>query len=78
MSGLITNTHLLDVLNHPSDANIGFMLSIYNLGCFTGCVISWLIGDYAGRRNVNFLAMVWVMVRVHGQHITILFLNLCS
>ncbi|VUC36527.1 unnamed protein product [Clonostachys rosea] len=62
MSGLITNEHLLDTLGHPNDAQLGFMLSIYNLGCFTGCILSWLIGDHTGRRNVIFISMAWIFV----------------
>ncbi|KAK9492601.1 putative sugar transporter [Lipomyces doorenjongii] len=38
------------------------MLSIYNLGCFTGCILNFLFGDYFGRRRAIWISMLWIMI----------------
>ncbi|KAJ5389006.1 general substrate transporter [Penicillium cataractarum] len=62
MCGLVTNVDLLRVLKNPSDSALGIMLSIYNLGCFTGCFINWVIGDGIGRRKAIYFAMGWIII----------------
>lgn len=61
-SGIITNKSFLEVMGHPNDSLTGIIVSIYNLGCFTGCIINFFISDYLGRRRAMWLAMAWIIV----------------
>lgn len=61
-SGIIGNEHFLDVMNHPNDSLMGIIVSIYNLGCFTGCILNFFIGDWLGRRRAMWFAMGWIIV----------------
>ncbi|KAK5102284.1 hypothetical protein LTR24_000194 [Lithohypha guttulata] len=61
-SGIIGNEHFLDVMNHPNDSLMGIIVSIYNLGCFTGCILNFIIGDWLGRRRAMWFAMGWIIV----------------
>lgn len=49
-------------MSHPGDSLMGIIVSIYNLGCFTGCVINFAIGNWLGRRRAMWLAMAWIIV----------------
>jgi MFS family permease len=62
-SGIIGNSDFLRVVNNPDPSLLGIIVSIYNLGCFTGCIINFFIGDYLGRRKAMWFAMVWIIVR---------------
>ncbi|GAM35110.1 hypothetical protein TCE0_015f03161 [Talaromyces pinophilus] len=62
MSGLVTNKNFLDVVNNPNDSTEGIMLSIYNLGCFSGCILNIFLADYFGRRRSIWFAMAWIVV----------------
>jgi MFS family permease len=71
MSGLVTNADFLNIVGHPSATTEGIMLSIYNLGCFSGCVLNFFLGDYFGRRRAIWISMAWVVVRntsLFGPH----------
>ena len=61
-SGIVGNDHFLDTFGHPNDSLTGIIVSIYNLGCFTGCILNFFIGDYLGRRNAIWFAMSWIIV----------------
>ncbi|KAF9890352.1 hypothetical protein FE257_006018 [Aspergillus nanangensis] len=61
-SGIIENDNFLSHMNNPGDSLMGIIVSIYNLGCFSGCIVNFLIGDYLGRRRSMWLAMVWVII----------------
>lgn len=37
-------------------------MSIYNLGCFTGCILNFIVGEYLGRRRCMWFAMAWFIV----------------
>ncbi|KAK9428528.1 general substrate transporter [Lipomyces doorenjongii] len=62
MSGLVTNKNFVEVVGHPDASTEGIMLSIYNLGCFTGCILNFLLGDYFGRRRAIWISMLWIMI----------------
>ncbi|GAB1201737.1 hypothetical protein APSETT445_000329 [Aspergillus pseudonomiae] len=49
-------------MGNPGDSLMGIIVSIYNLGCFAGCIVNFLIGDWLGRRKAMWLAMVWVII----------------
>ncbi|KAL1999838.1 hypothetical protein VTN02DRAFT_3897 [Thermoascus thermophilus] len=61
-SGIIVNEDFLDLVHHPNDSLMGIILSIYNLGCFVGCILNFIFGDYFGRRRAMWIAMGWVIV----------------
>lgn len=62
-SGIVENEDFLGTMGHPGDSLLGIIVSIYNLGCFFGCIVNFVIGDWLGRRRAMWLAMVWVVVR---------------
>ncbi|KAL5332976.1 general substrate transporter [Aspergillus crustosus] len=61
-SGIVENENFLEHMNHPNDSLMGIIVSIYNLGCFTGCVVNFVIAERLGRRRAMWLAMVWVII----------------
>ncbi|KAJ6071030.1 hypothetical protein N7467_012349 [Penicillium canescens] len=60
--GILENENWLDQFNHPSDTKTGIIVSCYNLGCFAGCLVNYVIGETLGRRRTIWLAMVFVIV----------------
>lgn len=61
-SGIVGNADFLDTFGHPSPGLEGIIVSIYNLGCFTGCILSFLGCEWTGRRLAMWIAMVWIIV----------------
>ncbi|KAF2009723.1 putative Myo-inositol transporter 1 [Aaosphaeria arxii CBS 175.79] len=61
-SGIVGNEDFLNTFNHPSPGLEGIIVSIYNLGCFTGCVINFMICELTGRRLAMLTAMIWIIV----------------
>ncbi|KAK1148543.1 hypothetical protein N8T08_009549 [Aspergillus melleus] len=61
-SGIVENDDFLDTMNRPNDSLMGIIVSIYNLGCFSGCIVNFFIGEWLGRRKAMWLAMVWVLI----------------
>ncbi|SPO06397.1 probable transporter (major facilitator superfamily) [Cephalotrichum gorgonifer] len=61
-SGILQNENWLDQFDHPSDSKTGIIVSCFNLGCFTGCVISFMSGDFLGRRKAIWLGMTLVII----------------
>ncbi|KAI0192281.1 putative Myo-inositol transporter 1 [Xylaria flabelliformis] len=60
--GLISNPSFLDVVGHPSSAFLGFIVSSYNLGCFSGCGLNFMIGSRWGRKHALWLALFLVII----------------
>jgi MFS family permease len=58
----VGNPDFLDTFGHPSPALEGIIVSIYNLGCFTGCILSFIFCEKTGRRLAMWIAMVWIIV----------------
>jgi MFS family permease len=61
-SGIIGNADWLDTFGHPAPALEGIIVSIYNLGCFSGCILSFCFCEKTGRRLAMWIAMVWIIV----------------
>lgn len=61
-SGIVGNEDFLAVVHHPSAGVLGIIVSIYNLGCFTGTIVSFITGDRLGPRKSMWFAMVWIIV----------------
>ncbi|WOO83056.1 Sugar transporter STL1 [Vanrija pseudolonga] len=61
-SGIVGNQHFLDTFGHPSPGMMGIIVSIYNLGCFSGCIVAFLFCEKLGRRKSMWFAMVFVLI----------------
>ncbi|KAI9801921.1 MAG: hypothetical protein M1833_002236 [Piccolia ochrophora] len=61
-SGIVGNEDFKEKAGYPGDSLLGIIVSIYNLGCFTGCVLAFFFADYFGRRRSMWIAMVWIIV----------------
>ncbi|RLL99967.1 hypothetical protein CFD26_107062 [Aspergillus turcosus] len=61
-SGIVENEDFLATMHHPNDSLLGIIVSIYNLGCFTGCIINFVIAEWLGRRRAMWFAMIWIII----------------
>ena len=61
-SGIVGNEDFLNTFNHPSPGLEGIIVSIYNLGCFTGCILSFIFCERTSRRLAMWIAMIWIIV----------------
>lgn len=61
-SGIIGNEHFRDTFDHPSAALEGIIVSIYNLGCFSGCILTFIVCEKLGRRKSMWLAMAFILI----------------
>ena len=61
-SGIVGNADFLDTFDHPSPALEGIIVSIYNLGCFTGCILTFIFAAKTGRKLAMWIALVWIIV----------------
>lgn len=66
-SGIIGNPDWLDQFNHPGPDLEGIIVSIYNLGMFSGCILNFFVAEKLGRRRAMWLAMVFVIVSITTQ-----------
>ena len=60
--GIVGNSDFLQTFNNPSSALEGIIVSSYNLGAFTGCIISFFYCEQLGRRKAMWLAMAFIIV----------------
>ena len=61
-SGIVGNADFLNIVQHPSAGILGIIVSIYNLGCFSGTIVSFLFSDSLGPRLSMWIAMMWIIV----------------
>ncbi|QIW99754.1 hypothetical protein AMS68_005272 [Peltaster fructicola] len=61
-SGLVNNPDWRQTFGNPSSGLEGIIVSIYNLGAFSGCILTFFIGEKIGRRWCIFLAMIIIVV----------------
>ncbi|KAF2755346.1 general substrate transporter [Pseudovirgaria hyperparasitica] len=61
-SGIVGNESFRAQFNHPNPSLEGIIVSIYNLGCFTGCILSFIFCERTGRRLAMWIAMCWIIV----------------
>jgi MFS family permease len=73
-SGIITNPSFLETFNNPDPGLEGIIVSIYNLGCFSGCILAFMFCEATGRRLAMWIAMCWIIV---GFHLTTTYLMRC-
>ncbi|KAF2996122.1 hypothetical protein E8E14_002596 [Neopestalotiopsis sp. 37M] len=61
-SGIVGNQDFLDQFGHPSPSLEGIIVSIYNLGAFSGCILTFAVCDRTGRRMAMWIAMLFIIV----------------
>lgn len=66
-SGIIGNTDFRETFGYPGEGLEGIIVSIYNLGCFTGCILAFTICERIGRRKCMWFAMCFIIVSFVGH-----------
>ncbi|KAF2488091.1 putative MFS sugar transporter [Neohortaea acidophila] len=61
-SGIVTNTNWKQTFSNPTSSIEGIIVSIYNLGAFAGCILTFVWGEKCGRRLCMWIAMGWILV----------------
>ncbi|EXL60717.1 hypothetical protein FOCG_00010 [Fusarium oxysporum f. sp. radicis-lycopersici 26381] len=61
-AGIVGNEDWKQTFGHPSSSLEGIIVSVYNLGALSGCVVSFLTGEKLGRRASMWFAMAWIIV----------------
>ncbi|KAK4494624.1 hypothetical protein PRZ48_013980 [Zasmidium cellare] len=61
-SGIVGNEDWLNTFGHPGSGLEGIIVSIYNLGAFSGCILTFIWGERFGRRLCMWVAMGWIIV----------------
>jgi MFS family permease len=61
-SGIIGNENFRTQFGNPNTGLEGIIVSIYNLGCFTGCIFAFLFCERTGRRLAMWIAMGFIIV----------------
>lgn len=59
--GIVTNANWMETFDHPDSGLEGIIVSIYNLGAFSGCIIGFFTGERLGRRLSMWFAMTWIV-----------------
>lgn len=77
-SGIVGNQHFLDTFDHPSPGLEGIIVSIYNLGCFTGCILAFIFCEKTGRRLAMWIAMCFIIVSTHSHNQLIVGIGRCN
>ena len=60
-SGIVGNEDWRNTFGNPSSALEGIIVAIYNLGAFSGCILTFFIGEKLGRRVCMWFAMAWIV-----------------
>lgn len=61
-SGIVNNPDFKKTFHNPSSGKEGIIVSIYNLGAFSGCIVAFVISERLGRRKCMWFAMCWIIV----------------
>jgi MFS family permease len=64
--GIVINENWKETFGHPGSGLEGIIVSIYNLGAFSGCVLSFFTGERLGRRVSMWFAMAWIVSSAPG------------
>jgi MFS family permease len=76
-SGIVGNQDWRTTFGNPSSALEGIIVSIYNLGAFAGCILTFFIGEKLGRRLCMWFAMAWI-VSLNSRNILGQVMLMCS
>jgi MFS family permease len=52
----------MKTFHNPDSGLEGIIVSIYNLGAFSGCFLTFWFGEKCGRRLCMWVAMGWIIV----------------
>ncbi len=61
-SGIVGNDDFLSTFGYPNSGLEGIIVSIYNLGCFSGCILAFFFCERTGRRIAMWIAMCFIIV----------------
>ncbi|KAH0353887.1 putative MFS sugar transporter, partial [Aureobasidium melanogenum] len=61
-SGIVGNADWRKTFGYPGSGLEGIIVSIYNLGAFSGCILAFSGGEKAGRRLSMWIAMVFIII----------------
>ena len=50
--GIIVGQEFEEYFNNPSPSLIGFVTSVYDLGCFAGALLTLVVGEWLGRKRM--------------------------
>lgn len=64
---VITGEDFLNQFNNPQGSFLGFVVLIYTLGCFFGCIVNYYLGNWLGRRRTIACAMGAIIIGVTLQ-----------
>ncbi|KAH7125711.1 hypothetical protein B0J11DRAFT_568449 [Dendryphion nanum] len=62
--GIMVGAPFLAFFDNPSPATLGFVTSIYDLGCFAGAIISSFVGERLGRRWMLLISTVIMTIGI--------------
>jgi MFS family permease len=62
LSSVVSNTDFLNVIDNPNDVRLGALVASYNLGSFTGAILTFIFAEKLGRRWCMWAAMAWITV----------------
>lgn len=60
-SGIVGNEDFRNTFGYPGQAEEGIIVSIYNLGAFSGCIVNFFVGERMGRRLCMWVAMAFIV-----------------
>ncbi|KAG8525585.1 uncharacterized protein KY384_009229 [Bacidia gigantensis] len=61
--GIIVGTEFNEYFNEPSPSLVGFVTSVYDLGCFAGAVLTLFVGEMLGRKR---MLIVFTIIMASG------------
>jgi MFS family permease len=61
-SGIVGNEDFLNTFGRPAGIHEGIIVAVYNLGCFSGCILSFFFAEKTGRRLAMWIAMAFIIV----------------
>lgn len=61
-SSVVSNKDFLNKVGNPNNAQLGIIVSSYNLGCFGGSIFAFFFCEKLGRRRSMWMAMAWIIV----------------
>lgn len=61
-SGLTTDPLFLETMGNPNTSLLGFIVAVYELGCLGGALLSAVWGENLGRRKLNAVGCVVLII----------------
>ncbi|KAK5720819.1 hypothetical protein LTR15_006781 [Elasticomyces elasticus] len=65
--GIIIGKDFLEYFNDPSPGLQGFVVSVYDLGCFAGAILTLFVGERLGRKRMLLVFTVVMGLGIIGQ-----------